>query len=86
VSVYASSNQLGDFRAGFVASVLATIATVAIGALMALGIAIGGYYLLPNIRNLDKLAGAVSSVRTARLFSHESLEKPKWDNSDIPVA
>lgn len=54
----ASSNQLGDFRAGSIAAILTPVATVAIGGLMALGIAIGGYYLFPNIRKLDKLADA----------------------------
>ena len=53
-----SSNQLGDFRAGSVAAIITPVATVAIGGLMALGIAIGGYYLFPNIRKLDKLADA----------------------------
>ncbi len=54
----ASSNQLGDFRAGSVAALLGPITTVAIGGLMALGVAIGGYYLFPNIRKLDKLSDA----------------------------
>lgn len=53
-----SSNQLGDFRAGSVAALLNPVTTVAIGGLMALGVAIGGYYLFPNIRKLDKLTDA----------------------------
>jgi len=58
----ASSNQLGDFRAGSVAALLNPVTTVVIGGLMALGVAIGGYYLFPNIRKLDKLTEADASA------------------------
>lgn len=51
-----ASNQLGDFRAGSVAALFSPVATVTIGGCCALGIAIGGYYLFPSIRNLDRLS------------------------------
>jgi len=62
----ATSNQMGDFRSGSVAALTTPIAAVAVGGIMALGVAIGGYFLFPNIRRLDRLAdaGGASSART----------------------
>ena len=54
----ASSNKVGDFRAGAVATVLPPIATVTLGGIMALGITLGSYILFPKIRKLDKLTDA----------------------------
>ncbi|NHO66803.1 MFS transporter [Aestuariicella hydrocarbonica] len=51
----ATSNKMGDFRAGSVATILSPVATVALGGLMALIVAVGGCYLFPTIRKLDKL-------------------------------
>ncbi|MBL4826459.1 MAG: MFS transporter [Spongiibacteraceae bacterium] len=50
-----TSNELGDFRAGSVAAVLGPVATVVSGALMAFGVAAGGYYLFPKLRRLDRV-------------------------------
>ena len=50
-----SSNELGDFRAGSVAALLPPVVAVALGGIMALGVTIGGAYLFPTIRKLDKL-------------------------------
>lgn len=51
----ATSNEMGDFRAGTVATVLPATVTVALGGLMALGVAVGGYFLFPGIRKLGSL-------------------------------
>lgn len=53
-----TSNEMGDFRAGAVASILSPVATVALGGLMALAVALGGYALFPKIRNLRELDGS----------------------------
>lgn len=49
----ASSNEMGDFRAGAMATLLPATATVALGGVMALAVAVGGYFLFPSIRNLS---------------------------------
>ncbi len=54
----ATSNDLGDFRAGAVASLIGPVATVLTGGLMALGIAMGGYVVFPALRRLDRLNDA----------------------------
>ncbi|NHN36653.1 MFS transporter [Pseudomaricurvus alcaniphilus] len=51
----ATSNKMGDFRAGAVAALLSPVATVALGGVMALGVAVGGYYLFAGIRSLKRL-------------------------------
>lgn len=51
----ASSNDIGDFRAGAVAAVIPPVAAVALGGVMALLVTIAGYYLFPKIRKLDRL-------------------------------
>lgn len=50
-----TSNQMGDFRAGSVATLISPVATVALGGVMALGVAVGGYFLFPAIRSLTRL-------------------------------
>ncbi len=62
-----ASNQVGDFRAGSVAALLSPVATVALGGLCALGIAVGGYMLFPSIRKLDRLSDA-SANKDERLL------------------
>lgn len=52
----ASSNKMGDYRAGAIASVIPATATVALGGLMTLVIAIGGYYCFPAIRKLRHMS------------------------------
>ena len=51
-----SSNEMGDIRAGSVASILGPVTTVVIGGLAAFSVAIGGWYLFPKLRQLDRLA------------------------------
>ncbi|WGL17771.1 MFS transporter [Microbulbifer bruguierae] len=52
----ATSNQMGDYRAGAVASVIPAPVTVALGGVMALGVAISGYFIFPAIRKLKKMS------------------------------
>jgi MFS family permease len=54
----ATSNDLGDFRAGSVAALLGPVATVLIGGLMAMFVAVGGYFVFPKLRNLDLITDA----------------------------
>ncbi len=51
----ATSNEMGDFRAGSVATLLPATTTVALGGLMALAVAVGGYFMFPGIRRLSNL-------------------------------
>jgi hypothetical protein len=51
-----SSNEMGDVRAGSAAALLGPVTTVFIGGLAALGVAIGGWYIFPKLRHLDRLA------------------------------
>ncbi len=59
----ATSNELGDFRAGAVASILSPVATVTLGGLMACAVALGGYWLFPKIRHLDRLTDVEPSTQ-----------------------
>lgn len=54
----ATSNDMGDFRAGTVATLLGPIATVLTGGLMAVGVVLGGYFLFPKLRSLDRITDA----------------------------
>ena len=47
---------MGDIRAGSVASILGPVTTVVIGGLAAFSVAIGGWYIFPKLRQLDRLA------------------------------
>jgi MFS family permease len=58
----ATSNDLGDFRAGSVAAAIGPVATVMSGALMAMMVTVGGCYLFPKLRRLDRLTDV--EVRT----------------------
>ncbi len=51
----ASSNNLGDFRSGSVATFLGPVETVLTGGFMALAIAFGGYFVFPTLRRLDRM-------------------------------
>jgi MFS family permease len=49
------SNELGDFRAGSVAALIGAVPTVITGALMAFAVALGGCWLFPHLRRLDRI-------------------------------
>ena len=51
-----SSNEMGDVRAGSAAALLGPVTTVFVGGLAALSVAIGGWYVFPKLRHLDRLA------------------------------
>jgi MFS family permease len=53
-----SSNEIGDVRSGSVAAILGPVPTVFIGSLMAFGVTLGGWYLFPKLRHLDRLTDA----------------------------
>jgi len=54
----ATSNDMGSFRAGTVATVLGPVATVLVGGLMSVGVVIGAYWLFPTLRRLDRITDA----------------------------
>ena len=54
---------MGDIRAGSLASIFGPITTVAFGGLAAFSVAIGGWYLFPKLRKLDRLADLCPDVR-----------------------
>jgi MFS family permease len=54
----ATSNDMGDFRAGSVATVLGPVATVLTGGVMALGVLAGAYFLFPRLKRLDRMTDA----------------------------
>jgi MFS family permease len=54
----ATSNDMVDFRAGSVATVLGPVATVLTGGVMALGVLAGAYFLFPRLRRLDRMIDA----------------------------
>jgi MFS family permease len=58
----ATSNDLGDFRAGSIAAFIGPIATVLLGGFMAVGVAVGGYFLYPKLRGLDLITDARAEV------------------------
>ena len=64
----ASSNDLGDFRAGTVATAIGPVATVLTGGVMAVVVAVGGYLLFPTLRRLDR-------ITDARLESNDSSDR-----------
>jgi len=53
-----SSNEMGDVRSGSVAAMLGPVPTVFIGSVMAFGVTLGGWYLFPKLRHLDRLTDA----------------------------
>jgi len=54
----ATSNDLGDFRAGTVAAFIGPVATVLVGGVMAAGVVVGAYLLFPTLRRLDRITDA----------------------------
>ena len=50
-----TSNELGDFRGGSVAALIGPVATVLSGAMMAFAVALGGCWLFPKLRRLDRV-------------------------------
>ncbi len=50
-----SSNELGDFRAGSMATLLPPVAAVALGGVMSLAVTCAGAALFPKVRRLDRL-------------------------------
>ncbi len=54
----ATSNDLGDFRAGTVATFLGPVATVLTGGIMAAGVVAGALLLFPTLRRLDRITDA----------------------------
>ena len=54
----ATSNDIGSFRAGTVATVLGPVATVLAGGAMAVGVVVGAFFLFPTLRRLDRMTDA----------------------------
>ena len=54
----ATSNDMGDFRAGSVAALIGTGPALLVGAAMAFLVALLGYALSPKLRRLDRLTDA----------------------------
>jgi hypothetical protein len=71
----ATSNEMGDFRAGAMATILPATATVAVGGLMVMGVAVGGYFMFPGIRKLSKLSDIEVEDEIKRGTESESLAK-----------
>lgn len=57
----ATSNDLGNFRAGTVATFIGPVATVLVGGIMAAGVVVGAYLLFPTLRRLDRITDARNS-------------------------
>ncbi|MEM7432862.1 MAG: MFS transporter [Pseudomonadota bacterium] len=54
----ATSNDLGDFRAGSIAALFGPVGAAVAGGVMSLLIAVGGYFAFPTLRRLDRLTDA----------------------------
>jgi MFS family permease len=54
----ASSNEMGDVRAGGAAAFFGPVATACAGGIMAFGVVFAGYMAFPRLRNLDRLSDA----------------------------
>ena len=54
----ATSNDMGGFRAGTVATVLGPVTTVLVGGLMSVGVVVAAYWLFPTLRRLDRITDA----------------------------
>lgn len=53
-----TSNKMGDFRAGSVASILPPVTTVVVGSISALVVVAASYFLFPKLRKLDRMEDA----------------------------
>ena len=62
----ATSNDLGDFRAGAVATLIGPIAAVVTGGVMAVGVVAGSYFLFPTLRNLDRMSDASAEPQDSK--------------------
>ena len=58
----ASSNEMGDVRAGGAAAFFGPVATACAGGFMALGVVCIGFLAFPRLRHLDRLADAAPSA------------------------
>ena len=58
----ASSNEMGDVRAGGAAAFFGPVATACAGGFMALGVVCIGFLAFPRLRRLDRLADAAPSA------------------------
>ena len=58
----ASSNEMGDVRAGGAAAFFGPVATACAGGYMALGVVCIGFLAFPQLRRLDRLADAAPSA------------------------
>jgi len=56
-----SSNEMGDVRSGGVTSAIGPVATVVLGGIMAIGVAVGGSILFSKLRKLNKVTDAAGS-------------------------
>ena len=61
----ASSNEMGDVRAGGAAAFFGPVATACAGGFMALGVVCIGFLAFPRLRRLDRLADAAPSAASA---------------------
>ena len=68
---------MGDIRAGSVASIFGPVTTVVVGGLAAFSVAIGGLYLFPKLRQLDRLADLCPN-----LIDTKTNSKNKETNND----
>ena len=62
----ATSNDLGDFRAGAVATLIGPIAAVVTGGVMAVGVVAGSYFVFPTLRNLDRMSDASAEPQDSK--------------------
>jgi predicted MFS family arabinose efflux permease len=79
----ATSNEMGSFRAGTVATVIGPVSTVLVGGVMAVGVVLGGYLLFPTLRRLDRITDArhdslcagLHGVCLARFLDYKGLHR-----------
>ena len=66
----ASSNEMGDVRAGGAAAFFGPVATACAGGFMALGVVFIGFLAFPRLRRLDRLADAAPSATSEANEGH----------------
>jgi hypothetical protein len=54
----ATSNKIGDFRAGSVAAILPPVTTAFMGGVSAFAVVVVGFFMFPSIRKLNQLEDA----------------------------
>ena len=67
----ASSNEMGDVRAGGAAAFFGPVATACAGGFMALGVVCIGFLAFPRLRRLDRLADAAPSAASEANGGHK---------------